>query len=140
MFYGVLVDDLAEVWFFLPPVRMDFKVITGKSEQPGGLLNLCWKNFSGEISLVWLDTKIRSNKFLEIHSPTPASLAEGEVLRFWQNLLDPVQQLVADGCHLTRDTLSLIEAAQFASLSAQKVQVKGASIIKTHVIGIARTA
>lgn len=90
--------------------------------------------------LDWLDTQIRSNDFLAIHSPTLASLAEGEPLRFWQNLLDPVQQLVADGCHLTRDTLSLIEAAQFASVSAHKVQVEGLSIIGPHVIGIARTA
>ena len=63
--------------------------------------------------------------------------AEGESLRFWQDLLDPVQQLVADGCHLKRDTLRFIEAAQFASLDARGVTVHGASLIGPHVVGSA---
>lgn len=87
----------------------------------------------------WLDTQVRSSIFFKFIHQLQCPLAEGEPLRFWQNLLDPVQQLVADGCHLTRDTLSLIEAAQFASVSAHNFQVEGASIIGPHVCGIART-
>ncbi|KAG0583747.1 hypothetical protein KC19_3G160000 [Ceratodon purpureus] len=62
---------------------------------------------------------------------------EGDSLRFWQGLLDPVQQLVADGCHLKRDTLGFIEAAQFASVDARRVTVNGASLIGPHVVGSA---
>lgn len=62
---------------------------------------------------------------------------EGDSLRFWQKLLDPLQQLVADGCHLQRDTLSLIEAAQFASVNAERVNVNGISLIAPHVVGSA---
>lgn len=63
--------------------------------------------------------------------------AEGDSLRFWQKLLDPLQQLVADGCHLQLDTLSLIEAAQFASVNAERVNVNGISLIAPHVVGSA---
>jgi len=66
--------------------------------------------------------------------------AEGDGLRFWQDLLDPVQQLVADGCHLKRDTLGFIEAAEFASLDARRVTVSGASLIGPHVVGSACVA
>lgn len=66
-----------------------------------------------------------------------AGNAEGDSLRFWQDLLDPVQQLVADGCHLKRDTLGFIEAAQFSSVDARRVKVSGASLIGPHVVGSA---
>jgi len=65
---------------------------------------------------------------------------EGDGLRFWQDLLDPVQQLVADGCHLKRDTLRFIEAADFATVNARRVTVAGASLIGPHVIGSACVA
>ncbi len=65
--------------------------------------------------------------------------ADGSTLRFWQNLLDPVQQLVADGCHLSRNTLGLIEAAGFTSLDVKNMRVKGLSLISPHILGTART-
>lgn len=64
---------------------------------------------------------------------------DGSTLRFWQNLLDPVQQLVADGCHLSRNTLGLIEAAGFTSLDIKSMTVKGLSLISPHILGTART-
>ncbi|CAK9260055.1 unnamed protein product [Sphagnum jensenii] len=64
---------------------------------------------------------------------------DGSTLRFWQNLLDPVQQLVADGCHLSRNTLGLIEAAGFTSLDIKSMRVKGLSLISPHILGTART-
>jgi hypothetical protein len=69
-----------------------------------------------------------------------AGNAEGDGLRFWQDLLDPVQQLVADGCHLKRDTLGFIEAAQFASVDARRITVNGASLFGPHVVGSACVA
>jgi hypothetical protein len=64
---------------------------------------------------------------------------DSSTLRFWQNLLDPVQQLVADGCHLSRNTLGLIEAAGFTSLDVKSMRVKGLSLISPHILGTART-
>lgn len=57
-----------------------------------------------------------------------------------QNLFDPVQQFVEDGCHLKRDTLRLIEAAQFASVDAREVTVPGAYHVGLQVVGSACTA
>ena len=39
-------------------------------------------------------------------SPDPA-------IARWQHRLDPLEQRVADGCHLTRDPIALVEAAGF---------------------------
>jgi ubiquinone/menaquinone biosynthesis C-methylase UbiE len=34
-------------------------------------------------------------------------------VRAWQHRIEPVQKLLADGCHLTRDPVELVEAAGF---------------------------
>ncbi|XP_002985991.2 methyltransferase-like protein 7A isoform X1 [Selaginella moellendorffii] len=65
---------------------------------------------------------------------------EGSSVRFWQNVLDPVQQFVADGCHLTRDTLSGIQSASFASVAAQRINISSAFLISPHVIGTAQSS
>ena len=65
---------------------------------------------------------------------------EGSRLRFWQKLLDPAQQLVADGCHVKRETLRLIEAAQFASVDARRITVPNVCLCGSQVVGSARTA
>ncbi|KAJ6801197.1 methyltransferase-like protein 7A [Iris pallida] len=38
---------------------------------------------------------------------------EGSLLRLMQSILDPLQQLLSDGCHLTRETGSLISEGTF---------------------------
>ncbi|EFJ27109.1 hypothetical protein SELMODRAFT_57159, partial [Selaginella moellendorffii] len=38
---------------------------------------------------------------------------DGSWLNLFQNLLNPIQVFVADGCHLNRDTLSFIRKARF---------------------------
>jgi len=42
-------------------------------------------------------------------------LAPDESIRRWQRRLEPAQRRVAGGCHLTRDPVSLIEAAGFVT-------------------------
>lgn len=65
---------------------------------------------------------------------------EGNGLRLWQRILDPLQQLFADGCHLTRDTLGEIESAQFESVEANNFTVPGLFVIGPHISGVAHTA
>lgn len=62
---------------------------------------------------------------------------DGSLLRFVQNVLDPLQQVVADGCHLTRQTGREISRAGFSSLNVNMAFVSGASIISPHVYGVA---
>ncbi|KZV29067.1 methyltransferase-like protein 7A-like [Dorcoceras hygrometricum] len=63
---------------------------------------------------------------------------DGTVLRFVQGVLDPLQQIVADGCHLTRNTGTYIARAGFTSLDINQASVSTLSIISPHVYGIAR--
>ncbi|KAE8783892.1 Methyltransferase-like protein 7B [Hordeum vulgare] len=62
---------------------------------------------------------------------------DGSFLQFVQGALDPLQQFVADGCHLTRKTAENIEQAGFSSLSLNAVHLSSAYIISPHVYGVA---
>ncbi|KAL6911474.1 hypothetical protein ACP4OV_000279 [Aristida adscensionis] len=62
---------------------------------------------------------------------------DGSLLRFVQGALDPLQQFVADGCHLTRKTDESIRDVGFSSLSLNSVQLSNAYIISPHVYGVA---
>ncbi|WVZ73711.1 hypothetical protein U9M48_021990 [Paspalum notatum var. saurae] len=62
---------------------------------------------------------------------------DGTLLQFVQGALDPVQQFVADGCHLTRKTGQNISDAGFSSLSLESVRLSNAYIISPHVYGVA---
>ncbi|KAL2653108.1 hypothetical protein R1flu_021236 [Riccia fluitans] len=64
---------------------------------------------------------------------------EGNGLRLWQKVLDPLQQLFADGCHLTRDTLEDIESAKFKSVEAKRFTLPGLFVIGPHISGVAHT-
>ncbi|OMO82501.1 Zinc finger, RING-type [Corchorus olitorius] len=44
------------------------------------------------------------------------AVADGTILKFLQSVLDPLQQTVADGCHLTRETGKYISAAGFSNV------------------------
>ncbi|KAI3876483.1 hypothetical protein MKX03_030300 [Papaver bracteatum] len=61
----------------------------------------------------------------------------GTGLRFVQNVADPLQQLLADGCHLTRETGRYISEAGFSDVNINKVSVSTASYISPHVYGTA---
>lgn len=58
------------------------------------------------------------------------------LLRLQQGLLDPLQQAVADGCHLTRDTGGLLTAQPWQSLELERFSVAGASLISPHIAGV----
>lgn len=70
------------------------------------------------------------------------------LMRATQRVLDPLQQLLADGCHLTRDPVPLFEEAgrgregegQLPLLRLSKVErfcVEGGGFIAPHVAGLA---
>lgn len=62
---------------------------------------------------------------------------DGTFLKFVQGVLDPLQQTVADGCHLTRNTGTSISAAGFSSVDINMAFLSTLSIISPHVYGIA---
>lgn len=62
---------------------------------------------------------------------------DGTILKFVQGILDPLQQAVADGCHLRRNTGSSISAAGFSSVDMNMVFLPALSLIGPHVYGIA---
>ncbi|KAI9169266.1 hypothetical protein LWI28_009732 [Acer negundo] len=62
---------------------------------------------------------------------------DGTSLKFWQSVLDPLQQIVADGCHLTRETGKNISEAGFSSVDLSMAFLSNASLISPHVYGMA---
>ncbi|POO03510.1 Methyltransferase type [Trema orientale] len=62
---------------------------------------------------------------------------EGTTLRFIQSILDPLQQTLADGCHLTRETGKHISDAGFSNLKFSMAFLSSASLINPHIYGIA---
>ena len=63
--------------------------------------------------------------------------ADGTSLKFWQSVLDPLQQIVADGCHLTRETGKNISEAGFSGVDLSMAFLSNASLISPHVYGMA---
>lgn len=61
---------------------------------------------------------------------------DSSLLRLQQSLLDPLQQALADGCHLTRDTGRLLEAQDWQSLEIDRLKIAGAALISPHVAGV----
>ncbi|KAK2636184.1 hypothetical protein Ddye_030976 [Dipteronia dyeriana] len=62
---------------------------------------------------------------------------DGTSLKFWQSVLDPLQQIVSDGCHLTRETGTNISEAGFSGVDLRMAFLSNASVISPHVYGIA---
>uniref|UniRef100_A0A0D9VKY7 Methyltransferase type 11 domain-containing protein n=1 Tax=Leersia perrieri TaxID=77586 RepID=A0A0D9VKY7_9ORYZ len=62
---------------------------------------------------------------------------DGSFLRFVQSALNPLQQFVSDGCHLTRATGEIIREAGFSSLSLNTTRLSTAYILSPHVYGVA---
>ncbi|KAG0471687.1 hypothetical protein HPP92_016233 [Vanilla planifolia] len=62
---------------------------------------------------------------------------DGSLLRLAQSILDPLQQFVAGGCHLTRETGKQISQAGFSTVSLNMASVPTLPIISPHVYGLA---
>ncbi|KAL0701275.1 hypothetical protein Bca4012_057397 [Brassica carinata] len=63
---------------------------------------------------------------------------DGSFLRLVQNVLDPLQQVVADGCHLTRRTGDYISEARFnRGADINKVSLSRLAYLSSHVYGVA---
>lgn len=63
--------------------------------------------------------------------------ADGTILRLIQSVLDPLQQTVSDGCHLTRETGTHISEAGFSGVELSMASLSNAFFINPHVYGIA---
>lgn len=62
---------------------------------------------------------------------------DGTLIRFVQGVLDPLQQTVSDGCHLTRTTGKYISEAGFSDVDLNMVFVSNAYYLSPHAYGIA---
>ncbi|KAJ4845696.1 hypothetical protein Tsubulata_028777 [Turnera subulata] len=62
---------------------------------------------------------------------------EGSILRFLQNMLDPLQQTLSDGCHLTRETGNNIFYAGFSHLDLSITSLSSQLFLNPLVYGIA---
>ncbi|WCJ21299.1 S-adenosyl-L-methionine-dependent methyltransferases superfamily protein [Euphorbia peplus] len=62
---------------------------------------------------------------------------DGTLLRFVQNVVDPLQQIVADGCHLTRETGNKIFESGFSTVDLNTALLSNAAFINPQVYGIA---
>ena len=56
----------------------------------------------------------------------------------WQRWLDPIEQVVADGCHLTRDAPALVRAAGFEIVELEQGFAKGPKPWSYFSVGRAR--
>lgn len=60
------------------------------------------------------------------------------LLRLAQQVLDPLQQALADNCHLTRDvTASQLQAHKLSLVHQQRFDVPGLGLIGPHIAGLA---
>ncbi|KAK7274859.1 hypothetical protein RIF29_15958 [Crotalaria pallida] len=62
---------------------------------------------------------------------------DGTFLKFIQRVLDPLQQAIADGCHLSRETGNNISRAGFSSVELNMAFLSNATFINPHAYGIA---
>ncbi|CAK7326108.1 unnamed protein product [Dovyalis caffra] len=62
---------------------------------------------------------------------------DGTILRLLQSALDPLQQTVVDGCHLSRDTGKEIFKAGFSDVDLSTAFLSNAFFVNPHVYGIA---
>ncbi|KAG5062765.1 hypothetical protein JHK85_003948 [Glycine max] len=65
------------------------------------------------------------------------TLKDGTFLKFMQRVLDPLQQTLADGCHLSRETGNDISRAGFSSVELNTAFLSSATFINPHAYGIA---
>ncbi|XP_052174102.1 uncharacterized protein LOC127789274 isoform X1 [Diospyros lotus] len=62
---------------------------------------------------------------------------DGTILRFVQGILTPLQQMVSDGCHLTRKTGKHILEAGFSNVDINTAFLSSATLVNPHIYGIA---
>eukprot|EP00268_Persea_americana_P026986 TRINITY_DN2650_c0_g1_i2.p1 TRINITY_DN2650_c0_g1~~TRINITY_DN2650_c0_g1_i2.p1 ORF type:complete len:214 (-),score=42.55 TRINITY_DN2650_c0_g1_i2:164-805(-) len=62
---------------------------------------------------------------------------DGTPLKLLQQAVDPLQQLLFDGCHLCRETGKIISEAGFLDANVNMAFVSSVSLISPHVYGVA---
>jgi len=67
-------------------------------------------------------------------------LAPDERVRRWQHRLDPLQQRLAGGCHLTRPTVDLLTDAGFTIREVDVYYEEGSpKVVGAHTLGVAQS-
>lgn len=61
----------------------------------------------------------------------------GTLLRFWQNLLNPINRITGGGCNLNRETLAVIERAGFSKVQSESFKAEK-HVFLTQVSGVAQ--
>ncbi|XP_043687286.1 methyltransferase-like protein 7B [Telopea speciosissima] len=62
---------------------------------------------------------------------------DGTALKFLQGILDPLQQIVSDGCHLSRETGKNIAEAGFSGVDINMAFISSVFLLSPHIYGIA---
>ncbi len=65
-------------------------------------------------------------------------LAPSTAVAKWQRRLDPLEQRIADGCHLTRDTRALVAAAGLETVWSESGFARGPAPWTYLTVGVAR--
>ncbi|XP_042477567.1 methyltransferase-like protein 7B isoform X2 [Macadamia integrifolia] len=59
-------------------------------------------------------------------------------LKFFQGILNPLQKIISDGCHLTRHTEKHISEAGFSDVDIKRAYLSFCFPVNPHIYGIAR--
>lgn len=59
-----------------------------------------------------------------------------DLLQLQQRVLDPLQRLLADGCHLTRNTEQTLQQVGFDTATLKHFRVPGMGLIAPHIAGV----
>ncbi len=65
-----------------------------------------------------------------------AAQPDQRFVRLQQELFNPLQRALADGCNLNRDTLAAVAAAGFDVAGVRRLQIEGMGPLSPHIAGI----
>lgn len=91
---------------------------------------------SPEAALAEIQRVVAPGGRLALIEHVAAPLGARPLLSLGQRLLDPLQSLVADGCHLTRDTGRALRDAGYDTAGVESFQVEGLGILAPHIAGV----
>jgi hypothetical protein len=109
--------------------------------RPGGVYlfveHVAAKGIELNFMIHWQDRKLSKSSEWDDFFCYCCGGADGTVLRFLQSVLDPLQQTLADGCHLTRKTGMKISESGFSGVELSMASLSNAFFINPHIYGLA---